>query len=58
MNMGSKIKPIYLSDDYTSFVELQKRKGLKPECWKDLPKMWEEELEFRKEYEEAINILK
>lgn len=49
------MKPLYPSDSYETFVELQKAKGLKKKYWQDLPKMWAEELEFRKELEEAIN---
>ena len=48
-------KPLYPSKDFEEFCAHQKQKGLKREFWKDLSKMWEEELDFRKEFEDALN---
>lgn len=44
------MNPLYSSNSYEAFVELQKAKGLEKKYWQDLPKMWAEELEFRKEF--------
>lgn len=44
-------KPLYPTSSYKEFVAYQKLKGLSRKNWKDLPKMWEEELSFRKEIE-------
>ena len=54
-----RIKPdvcsFYLCKNYAQYVAEQKRKGLVRRRWKDLPKMWKEELRFRREFEGAIN---
>lgn len=49
------VRPLYPSKDYAEYVADQKRKGLLRRYWKDLPKMWEEELKFRREFEDALN---
>ena len=49
------MKPLYSSDDYESFCEYEKQKGLDKKYWKNLPEMWREELRFRKEFEECLN---
>ena len=52
-----KFKPLYPSKDYQEFCDHQKAKGLRKRYWKDLPKMWKKELEFREELEDALNKL-
>lgn len=47
-------KPLYPSSNYKEFVADQKLKGLRRKNWKDLPKMWKEELSFRKELEKCL----
>ena len=49
------VRPLYPSKDYAEYVADQKRKGLMRRHWKDLPKMWDEELKFRREFEDALN---
>ena len=49
------VMPLYPSKDFEAYVADQKRKGLMRRYWKDLPKMWEEELKFRREFEDALN---
>jgi len=52
---GGKVpKPHYDTEDYREYVRFQKADGLKKKHWKDLPKMWEEELRFRKDFENAL----
>ena len=54
--MKSKLfKPLYPSESYEVYVDYQKRKGLKRQFWKDLPRMWQEELRFRQELEDVVN---
>lgn len=50
-----QIDPLYPSKDYKEFVDYHKQKGLSRNHWKDLPKMWEDELQFRREMNEALN---
>jgi hypothetical protein len=52
--MGDKIKPLYDSHDYESYCKIQKQKGLKKCYWHELPGMYIEHLEWRKEFEEAL----
>lgn len=54
MNEIPEIKPLYDSADYHEFCERQKEKGLQKKYWKNLPELWERELEFRKRFEEAL----
>lgn len=49
------VMPLYPSKDFKAYVADQKRKGLLRRYWKDLPKMWREELRFRREFEDALN---
>lgn len=47
-------KPLYQSNSFEEFSKNQKLAGLRKEFWKDLPKMWERELKFRKKLEKAL----
>jgi hypothetical protein len=47
-------KPLYNSKDFEEFCEAQKTKGLHPKYWCELPRLWQEELDFRKELEDAL----
>ena len=44
----------YDTVDYQAYVKAQKADGLQRRYWKDLPKMWRNELRFRKELEDAL----
>ena len=48
-------KPLYSSRDYEEYCQQQKDKGLLKCYWEILPAMWEEELAFRRELEEALD---
>lgn len=52
---NERVMPLYPSKDFKAYVADQKRKGLMRRYWKNLPKMWEEELNFRREIEDALN---
>ena len=54
MKTGMVPKPHYDSRDYNEYVEEQKAKGLQRKYWRNLPKMWEEELRFRTGLEAAL----
>lgn len=45
----------YDTHTYEEFAALEKQRGLDERYWDDLPKMWENELLFRKELEDAVN---
>ena len=47
-------KSLYESANFEEFCEQQKRKGLRKKFWPTLPQMWQEELDFRKEFEDAL----
>lgn len=49
-----EIRPLYDSADYHEFCEMHKENGLPKSCWKNLPEMWERELDFRKSFETAL----
>jgi hypothetical protein len=55
INEPIHIDPLYPSTNYKKFVEYHKRKGLKRKYWKDLPRMWKEELQFRQEIDDTLN---
>lgn len=48
------MKPLYDCQEYKDFCKIQKEKGLRKELWKELPEMWQRELEFREEFESAL----
>lgn len=53
-NTKSLIKPIYDSNDYESFCKKRKQSGLKKKYWHELPGMYIEHLEWREEFEKAL----
>jgi len=50
-----KAKPLYDSKDYKEFVKNEKAKGLIRSEWKNLPKLYQKELDFRAEFEQALD---
>lgn len=48
------VTPLYPSKDFDAYAADQKQKGLLRRYWKDLPNMWEDELKFRREFEDSI----
>ena len=48
------VNPAYSSNDYEEFCQYQKDKGLRRDLWDTLPQMWDRELRFRDEFEQAL----
>lgn len=47
-------RPLYASTDFKEYCAEQKAKGLNRSLWRHLPEMWEDELQFRADFEEAL----
>jgi len=52
--VAGSARPLYASTDFKEYCAEQKAKGLNRSLWRHLPEMWEDELQFRADFEEAL----
>jgi len=49
-------KPLYNCSTFEEFCQSEKARGLHPALYGQLPEMWEEELAFRRDFEETLGL--